>query len=72
MHESNTLQETLLPFINKVTDYSFLNNDHHYIMASFIESLSEHIIDNQSQIEQGFIIASIKFESTRLIDIISY
>lgn len=60
--ESNTLQSTLLPFLNQVSDYSFLANNSQFTMHRFIKSLNEHIIDTQCSVGQGFILCSLKFE----------
>ena len=45
MEEGNNLSQTLLPFLNKVTDYRFLNADSNYIITRFLNSLSKHIVD---------------------------
>lgn len=43
--ESSTLSETLLPYINKTEDFSFLSDESSYTMSRFIKALTNHIID---------------------------
>jgi hypothetical protein len=50
MEESGTLSRTLLPYVNKVTDYSFLGPECNFIAARFLSSLAMHITDTRSPI----------------------
>lgn len=66
MDEGNTLSYTLLPYLNKVEDYSFLLSDSNYTMSRFIKSLTTHIFDTECEVDKGFMICSLKFDSSRL------
>ena len=44
--ESGTLSRTLLPFIDKVTDYRFLGPETNFIAGRFLGSLIVHIKDS--------------------------
>ena len=53
--ESATLSRTLLPFIDQVTDYSFLGPESSFIASRFLASLILHIKDTQSQVSVGLV-----------------
>lgn len=59
MEEGATLSRTLLPHLNKVTDYAFLQPDSTFIMGRFLTSLITHVVDTQSTVESGFILFGI-------------
>ena len=44
--ESGTLSRTLLPFIDKVTDYRFLGPETNFIAGRFLGSLIVHLKDS--------------------------
>ena len=56
MEESATLSVTLLPYINKVTDFSFLVEETHFIAGRFLNSLVLHITDLNESVTFGFIL----------------
>lgn len=66
MEEGGTLSETMLPFLNKVDNYDFLEDESTYIMSKFVRSLTDHIIDIESKVEKGFILCSLKYDHSRL------
>ena len=68
--ESSTLQYTLLPYLNIVEDYGILIHQPSYTMSRFIKSLTDHILDTSCQVGNGFIICSLKFESSKLQSIV--
>jgi len=53
--ESGTLSRTLLPFIDKVTDYRFLGPETSFIAGRFLGSLIVHLKDSQIPASIGFI-----------------
>ena len=68
--ESATLSRTLLPFINKVTDYRFLGVDTHFIMGRFLSSLIMHVKDVQEQVSQGFVSLALHLNPSTLKEVI--
>jgi len=72
MEEGNTLSETLLPFLNQVSDYSFLTSKTHFIAQRFLNSLSRHLIDIKGKVESGFMLFAIKIDPTKLRDVIPF
>ena len=71
MEEGNTLSQTLLPYLNRVDDYQFLNDSTLFIANRFLNSLTQHIIDTGLKVGNGFIIFALKLDPSKLIDIIS-
>ena len=59
MEESATLSRTLLPYINKVTDYSFLGPESHFIAGRFLASLVTHVKDTHSVVECGLVLFAL-------------
>jgi hypothetical protein len=57
--EGGTLSRTLFPFLNKVTDYSFLSPDAHFIMNRFLNTLVRHICDTKGRVAQGFMLFAL-------------
>ena len=53
--ESATLSRTLLPFIDRVTDYRFLGPETSFIAGRFLASLIVHIKDTKSLVTVGFV-----------------
>ena len=60
--EGNTLSYTLLPFLNKVTDYSFLHEKSNFILNRFLNSLTRHIVDVGMEVEVGFMLFALKYD----------
>ena len=60
--EGTTLSYTLLPFLNKVTDYSFLPETSNFILTRFLNSLTRHIIDAGIEVEVGFMHFALKYD----------
>ena len=56
MEEGVTLGRTLLPYLNKVRDYSFVTSDSFFIHGRFLASLVTNIVDNETTIEAGFVL----------------
>ena len=59
MEEGATLARTLLPYLNRVTDYRFLTADYHFITNRFLASLVTHIIDTKVTIGVGFVLYAL-------------
>ena len=68
MEEANTL----LPFLNIVTDYTFLTAKAHFIVQRFMNSLSQHIIDTRGKVNKGFMLFAMRIDPTKLRDIIHF
>ena len=60
MEEGATLARTLLPYLNRVTDYRFLTAEHHFITNRFLASLVTHISDTKLTIGVGFILFALE------------
>lgn len=72
MDEGNTLSDTLLPFLNKVYDYSFLQEKDHFIASRFLNSLVRHIIDTRVRVGMGFMLFGLKLDPSKLVDIVGF
>ena len=53
--ESATLSRTLLPFIDRVTDYRFLRPETSFIVGRFLASLIFHIKYTKSLVTVGYV-----------------
>ena len=53
--ESATLARTLLPFVDRVTDYRFLGPEAGFIASRFLSSLALHLKDVQGTVSTGFV-----------------
>jgi hypothetical protein len=64
--EGGTLALTLLPYLNQVTDYSFMEPDASFIASRFLASLARHIMDVKETVDVGFMAFGLKYDPTRL------
>ena len=72
MEEGNTLSQTLLPYLNKITDYSFLQSTDSFICSRFLSSLIRHLIDTKGGVDIGFMLFAMRVDPSKLIAIIEY
>jgi hypothetical protein len=73
LHEEGvTLSRTLLPYLNKVTDYSFLVAETQFIMNRFLNSLVRHICDTRGRVGQGFMLFCLHVNPFVIKDIIEF
>jgi hypothetical protein len=70
--EGVTLSRTLLPFLDKVTDYSFLGPDTHFIMNRFLNSLITHICDTRGRVTIGFMLFALHLNPFAVKEIAEY
>ena len=70
--EGSTLARTLLPYLNRVTDYAFLVPDTIFIMTRFLNSLIRHICDTKSRVGDGFMLFALKINPHVVKDIINF
>ena len=66
MEESNTLSQTMLPYLNHVTDYSFLPDESTFIISRFLKSISNHIVDIKGNVGIGYILCALKIVPGKL------
>jgi hypothetical protein len=59
----------LLPYLNQITDYSFLQADVTSLVTQYLSSLIIHIKDTSSQVEMGFILFGLKYSPAVLKEI---
>jgi len=59
MEEGGTLARTLLPYINRITDFTFLTPDTHFIGGRFLNSLVIHARDSTDAIGVGFVLFAL-------------
>ena len=59
MEEGGTLARTLLPYINRITDFTFLTPDTHFIGGRFLNSLVIHVRDTTEAIGVGFVLYAL-------------
>ena len=62
----------MLPYLNKVTDYSFLGPETHFIMNRFLNSLIRHISDTRSKVALGFMLFSLHVNPRVIKEIIGF
>ena len=73
LHEEGvTLSRTLFPFLNKVTDYSFLGPESHFIMNRFLNSLIRHLCDTRGKVALGFMLFALHVNPLVIKDIIGF
>ena len=60
MEQGTTLSHTLLPYINQLTDFSFIPKKADFILGRFMISLCQHIQDTKAQVGIGYMILAIK------------
>lgn len=70
IEQAGTLAMILLPYVNKVSDYSFIPSDADHVMIECVTTLSNHIKDMSLNIESGFITLGLKYKPSSLQDII--
>ena len=63
---------TLLPYLNRVTDYAFFVPETIFIMTRFLNSLVKHICDTKSRVGDGFMLFALKINPHVVKDIIDY
>jgi hypothetical protein len=69
--EGATLALTLLPFLNKVDDYSFLDKEASFIASRFLASLVRHITDTHADVEVGFMTFGLKYDPAKLRQLVN-
>ena len=62
----------MLPYLNLVTDYNFMNADANFIASRFLNSLSKHIHDNRVEIGPGFMAFGLKYDPTKLKSLVEF
>jgi len=70
--EGGTLSQTLMPFVDRVTDYSFIPADASHIMCRFLQSLIRHVADAQDTVGTGFILFALRYSPPSLVNIIQF
>ena len=70
--EGNTLSYTLLPFINQVTDFSYLSEEANFILTRFLVSLARHIVDVGLEVEVGFMLFALKYDPSQLKEMLHF
>jgi hypothetical protein len=70
--EGNTLSYTLLPFINQVTDFTYLSERSSFILTRFLSSLSRHIVDVGLEVDVGFMLFALKYDPTQLKEMLHF
>ena len=66
MDEGVTLSRLLLPFLNSITDYSFLLKETFFIMGKFLSSLTTHHRDCGDSLITGFILFALHINAKML------
>ena len=66
MDEGGLLSRTLLPSIEKVTDFKFLMEEDNFIASRFLVSLALHIKDTESNIGTGFVLFAMHINPKEL------
>ena len=66
MDEGATLARTLLPYLNQVTDYSFIHEDLHFVSCRFLASLVTHLNDTKEPVCLGFAIFGLHYNPRSL------
>lgn len=72
MEQGNTLSRTLLPYLNAVTDFSFLPRESDFIVGRFLAALASHISDTKGAIGLGYAILALKINPALIQNILSY
>ena len=60
----------MLPYLNKIKDYSFLRCELDSLMRNYLSSLIQHIKDINGEVDIGFMIFSLKYNPSCLPEII--
>jgi hypothetical protein len=71
MEQGATLSRTLLPFIDQVNDYCFLEEEAHFICTRFLAALSVHIRDAELSVGTGFILFALRLNPRTLSGILT-
>ena len=71
MEQSATLSVTLLPYISKVMDFSFLVEDTHFIAGRFLAALSTHLSDMRGTLTTGFVLFALHLNPRALKELIT-
>lgn len=66
MEEGATLARTLLPYLNKVTDYRFLSEEADFIGGRFLAALITHVRDTTTAVGAGFVLYGLKLNARLL------
>ena len=66
MDEGATLSRTLLPYLNQVTDFSFINEDLHFVVCRFLATLVIHLQDTKEPVHVGFAIFGLHYNPRSL------
>jgi hypothetical protein len=72
MEEGGTLSRTLLPHLNLVTDYRFLQDEAHFICSRFLASLVTHVKDTEQAVGTGFILFALRLNPRQLQGILTH
>ena len=62
---------TLLPYLNKCSDFNFISRKHDSILNEFLKALTQHIKDTHGNVESGFMILALKINPQMLHEIVS-
>ena len=66
------MANTLLPYLNLVTDYNFMKVEATFIASRFLNALSKHIHDNKVEIGAGFMAFGLKYDPTKLKSLVDF
>ena len=72
LEEGGTLATTLLPYLNLVTDYNFMEAKADFIASRFLNALSKHVHDNKVEIGAGFMAFGLKYDPTKLKNLVEF
>lgn len=56
---SGTLSRTLIPLVNRVTDFKFLHQDSHFIFGRFLASMILHHKDTNEPVGSGLALLAL-------------
>ena len=57
---SATLSRTLLPYINKISDFNFISEDSYFIFGRFLSALVLHHKDTHEPMGSGLILLALE------------
>ena len=66
------MANTLLPYLNLVTDYNFMNADANFIASRFLNALSKHVHDNKVEVGAGFMAFGLKYDPKKLKNLVDF
>lgn len=61
-----------MPYLNRVTDYNFIDKNANFIMTRFLNALVRHICDTGCRVGDGFMLFALKVDPSVIKDIINY